>query len=559
MRISRAAADARRRHRFRPLLAAAAAAGIFALAACGTSQAETTGGSGEPRTGGSLVYLEHQAHTNLYPPTAGFYPNGGLVNNITDRLVYQNPETLAFEPWISTDWQVNADATEYTFHLREGVTFSDGTPLTASVVAKNFDLYGLGDATRGLSVSEAINNYKSSEVVDGRTVKFHFSAPSPGFLQATSTINSGLLSEATLDRTFEAFGAGNSTKIIGSGPFVVGDEKVGAELTLTTRQDYNWAPPSLAHQGRARVDSVKVIVTPEDSVRVGSLVSGQADVIRYVEAQDETQVRSAGRVLLAPQTKGVNNSLSLRFRNPVLADKRVREALVAGTDRQQVIDTIYSANYPLATSALSKAAPGYKDQSTHLAYDPQKAQRLLDEAGWTVGADGIREKDGKKLSLVVNEAAPQPRSFEALTLISQQWKELGVDLKILKADAGTYAKAILDADQVQVYHSMVGRTDLDVIKSQYYSTNRNTLLNLDKSDQSIGDPQLETLLKAVSSEPDAAKRVANSQAVQTYLAEQAYVIPLFEEPQVYGAQTYVKGLTFESVARPTFYDVWLDR
>ena len=182
---------------------------------------------------------------------------------------------------------------------------------------------------------------------------------------------------------------------------------------------------------------------------------------------------------------------------------------------------------------------------------------LLDEAGWTLGAGGIREKDGQPLHLVVNEAGAQPRSFEALTLISQQLKKIGVDLEILKADAGTAAEAIRDADQVQISHSMVARADLDVIKSQFYSLNRNSLLNLDYGDQSIGDPQLEELLEGVASDPDPQARVADSQAVQRYLAEQAYVIPLFEEPQVYGTSARVHGVTFESVARPSFYEVWL--
>src|ERR1700712_3398124 len=71
-----------------------------------------------PVKGGTLIYLEQQAHTNLYPPAGGFYPNGGILNQITDKLTYQNPKTLEIEPWIAESWTVNADATEYTFKLR---------------------------------------------------------------------------------------------------------------------------------------------------------------------------------------------------------------------------------------------------------------------------------------------------------------------------------------------------------------------------------------------------------------------------------------------------------
>lgn len=538
--------------------ARALAAGVLAavtaatLAACASQQSAGTDAAvdaGDPVTGGTLTYLEYQPYTNLYPPQAGFYPNGGLVNNITARLTWQNPETLEIEPWVATEWTVNEDATEYTFELRDDVTFSDGTPLDAAAVAKNFDTFGLGNPDLGHTVSEAINNYASSEVVDADTVVFHFSAPAPGFLQATSTITSGLLSPETLDRTLEELGAGNATEVVGSGPFVITDEKLGTELTLEAREDYDWAPPSSAHQGRAYLDEVRILITPEDSVRIGSLLSGQADYIRYVQAFDEARVESSGYDLYAPQTRGVNNALSLRFTNPILSDIRVRQALVAGVDSQEVVDTVFTGNYPRATSALSATALGYKDESEHYAYDPDKAEELLDEAGWEPGADGIREKDGERLALTVYEAKAQPLSKQTLELVAQQLKTIGVELNVKSADAGTYAEDIKDPLKTPLYHSMVGRADYDVIKSQFHTKNRNTLLS--------DDAEFDRLLEAVASAPAEEDRVAATQAVQDYLAEQAYVIPLFEEPQVYGAAPHVQGIGFESVARPVFYDVWL--
>ena len=538
----------------RHIRAAAAAVPLIlaaSLAACASSPAPANAPAegGDPVTGGTLTYLEHQTYTNLYPPQAGFYPNGGVVNNIAARLTWQNPETLEIEPWIAADWTVNDDATEYTFDLKPDVTFSDGSPVDAEAVAKNFDTYGLGDADRGLTISEAINNYAGSDVVDADTVTFRFTAPSPGFLQATSTINSGLLSPETLDGTIEDFGAGNATEIIGAGPFTVSDEKLGTEYTLAAREDYAWAPESAENQGRPYVDAVKVLVTPEDSVRIGSLLAGQADYVRYVQAFDEERVEGAGFTLYAPQTRGVNNSIALRPGNPLLGDIRVRQAIIAAVDAQEVVDTLFTDNYPVATSVLSSEALGYKDESEHYAYDPDKAADLLDEAGWEPGSDGIREKDGERLAITVYEAKPQPQSTQTLELVAQQLAKVGVELTVKPGDAGSYAEDTRDADVTGFYHSMVGRADLDVIKSQYYTKNRDVLIS--------EDAELDALLDAVASEPDADKRIAASQAVQDYIAEQAYVIPLFEEPQVYGAATYVQGVAFESVGRPTFSGVWL--
>jgi len=532
------------------LSAATLTAGVL-VAGCAATPQTAGAGSTDPVTGGTLTYLEFQPHTSLYPPTAGFYPNGGLVNNVTDRLTYQNPETLEIEPWIATDWEVNSDATEYTFNLRDDVTFSDGTALDAAVVAKNIDTYGLGKTDLNLTVSEAINNYAGSTVVDDDTVTFSFSAPAPGFLQATSTINSGLVSSATLDRSYEEFGAGNAAEVIGSGPYVITAESIGTSLTLEARDDYDWAPPSLEHQGRAYLDQINLVVTPEDSVRIGALTSGQADYVRYVQAFDEAQVEAAGITLYAPQTRGVNNSLNIRFTNPLVSDLRVRQALVAAIDTQEIVDTVFTENYPVATSSLSKTALGYKDESALLTFDPDASRDLLEDAGWIEGADGIREKDGQRLSLDVYVAAPQPLSQQTLELASQQLATVGVELNVKAADSGTYAADIKDPLKTPLYHSMVGRADLDVIKSQFHTLNRNVLLS--------DDAHLDELLELVASEADPAARLERSGDVQDYLAEQAYVIPLFEEPQVYGAASYVKGVSYESVGRPSFYDVWLDK
>ena len=204
-----------------------------------------------------LTYLEPIFFATLYPPGAGFYPNGGVVNNITDRLLYQDPETLELSPWIATDLpEVNADATEYTFDIRTDVTYSDGTPLTPENVVANFDLYGLGDSDRTLTSSEQITNYERGEVIDDDTVRFHFSAPAPGFAQATSSFNAGLLADATLKLANDGFAPGNATGVIGSGPFVITGEELGTRLTLDAREDYDWAPPAHPHQGRTPLDGM---------------------------------------------------------------------------------------------------------------------------------------------------------------------------------------------------------------------------------------------------------------------------------------------------------------
>ena len=542
------------------LAALSLAATTALLAGCASGAPAGEKPAGDPVTGGTLSYLEPQAWTTLYPPAGGFYPNGGIVNNITDRLLYQNPETLELGPWIATELpEVNADATEYTFTIRDDVTYSDGTPLTAENIVKNIDLYGKGDADRALTPSEAINNYDHGEVVDATTVKFFFSAPSPGFAQAVSTINSGLVSDATLDLDSEGFGPGSATEVIGSGPFVISDEKIGTETQLKVRDDYDWAPEAAAHDGRAYLDGITYTVAGENSVRVGTVVAKQADIARQIPAPDEPQFAAPGLAIQAASTNGVTNSLNFRFTNPLLSDIRVRQAIIAGIDREAIVKTLFTDSYPLATGALAKTALGYLDTSENYTYDPKQAAKMLAEAGWKAGGDGVLEQGGQRLSITFNEAQPQPRSKEVVTLIQEQLGELGIEVNLFSGDYAAQTAASLDADTIQVYHSMVGRADYDVLKSQFFSTNRNTLLNYDTATQKNADQQLDDLLAAVASAPTPEARAEASAAAQRYLAEQAYILPLFEEPQVYGLTDAVQGFATESVGRPNFYSTWLNR
>lgn len=534
-------------------LRALAATLAAALALAGCSAADRPDGEDNV-----LTYLEPQFFRTLYPPAAGFYPNGGVVNQLTDRLLYQDPETLELSPWIATEMpKVNADATEYTFTIRTDVTYSDGSPLTAENVVANFDLFGRGDKSRTLTSSEQIANYDRGEVVDEDTVKFYFTQPSPGFLQATSAYNAGLLSDSTLALDNEGFGPGNAVNVIGSGPFVVESEEIGTDLKLKTREDYDWAPPAVKHQGRAEIDGVHYILAAEESVRTGAILSGQADIARQISAPQEPLLKEQGVDIVSRGTNSMNNQFAFRFDHPLLQDKRVREAIIHGVDREEILRVLFSESYPLATSSVAETGLAYKDQSAAYTFDPEESKRLLDEAGWEPGPDGIRVKDGQRLVLRTNTALPQPRSKEVMTMVQDQLRALGIGIQVNAGDQATQNADAKDINKVQIYHSMVGRADYDVITSLYGINNRDAFLNQDAEGNPI-DEHLQELLDAVLDTPDKEGRIKATEEVQDYLTEQAYVLPLFEEPVVYAVRPGISGFSPESVARPWFYEVSID-
>lgn len=530
-------------------------AGLTPALAVGPARAQ---GANVPVRGGTLIYLEQQTHANLYPPAGGFYPNGGVLNQLTDKLTYQNPATLAIEPWIAESWTISSDASEYVFKLRPGVTFSDGSPLDAAAVAKNYDTFGLGNRELRQPVSEVISNYRGSEVIDPLTVKFLFSRPAPGFLQGTAVIGSGLVSLRTLALPFDQLG--DPARIIGSGPFVVSGGTLGRELIMTARRDYAWGPAKHPHQGRALLDGIRFVVTAEDSVRIGALLAGQAHVIRQVQAYDEKQVLDRRFAIHAPSTRGMNNSVVFRPDNPMVADVRVRRALLHATNAAEIVATLFSANYPQAKSVLASTAAGYVDLSEKLSFDPALAARLLDEAGWTLGPQGVRQKDGRPMAMTAYESLPQPQNKETLQLVAQQWARVGVRLNVLAGDAGSRVVDNLDPLKTPVAPAMVGRADPDVIRSQYHPLTRNVLMQkggISNRVQSFVDDRLNELLDGIASEPGAAKRLALVGDVQRYVIDQAYAIPIFEEPQVFAASPRVRDLGFEAVGRPSFYATWI--
>lgn len=535
---------------FKPLVAVVASTAlVVTLSSC----ANTTHAAED----GMVTYAEPNMFNNLYPPAGGYYPNGGVLNNIADRLLWQDPETLELHPWIAEDLpDTNADDTEFTFHIRKGVTYSDGSVLDAANVKKNYDLYANGDDSRMLTPSEQLPNYVKSEVIDDYTVKFYFSEPSPGFPQSTSVMNQALLSNDTLDLDDTGFSPGHATDISGSGPFIIEEEDMGTKLVLKARKAYDWAPPARKdHQGPAEIEGINVVLAAEDSVRVGSLVARQSDIARQIEAPDEKHLKDKNLQVLAAPTRGVNNSYHFHFRHPLLADKRVRQALIHAIDRDNILSTLYSDSYPKGSSILARTAVGFKDQSGNYSFDPSKSRRLLDEAGWIPGEDGIRVKDGKRLSLTFNESVPQPRSREMFTKVQEMLKNIGVEANLYPGDRTAQDKAMKDQDSVQVRHSMVGRANVDTLATWINGKGRNSFLNYDEGTDSFGDSKLQDMVEEHFSLKSEKERLEMSGRMQDYLSEQAYILPLFEEPQVYGFQPYVEGLTTEAIGRPSFYAV----
>ncbi|SEE55422.1 peptide/nickel transport system substrate-binding protein [Pseudomonas costantinii] len=352
-----------------------------------------------------------------------------LLRNIAESLTDQDPETGKIIPWLAKSWEVSDDALTYTFHLRDNVTFSNGERFDAKAVKTAFDsdkaLATQLPATFGATY---LAGYDRAEVVDDFTVKLVLSKPNAGFLQATSTTNLAILAPASYALTVKERSLG---KIIGTGPFVLASYTPEVGAHLTKRKGYAWASANMKNQGEAHLDAIDISYIPEESVRNGLFLQGKTDILWPRNPFSEVDLKlfeSKGATIQSRSLPGPALNLYPNTRGErILADQQVRLAVQKSIDRKSYASTVYNAEFPVVDGIFDVTTPYFKSQGTKLAYDPAGAEQLLDSAGWAKGADGYRQKNGKRLSLSYNIS---PAETAGDVLIQDQLRKVGIELKL---------------------------------------------------------------------------------------------------------------------------------
>ncbi|MGQ5635689.1 MULTISPECIES: ABC transporter substrate-binding protein [unclassified Streptomyces] len=516
----------------------------FLLTACGSSGGASGSGTGRPRSGGTLTFAVSSDAGCVDPQQAGSNETIYSVRQIVDSLTDQDPRTGKIVPWLAKSWDVSSDATAFTFHLRPGVTFSDGSKLTAQVVKDNFDavprLGALGTLAEGY-----LSGVKSTTVVDPLTVKVTFKEPNAQFLQATSTHSLGIESSASVRKTPQQK---CSDGVIGSGPFVLKQYVQNQSITLARRAGYAWGSALWSKKGEAYLDKLVFKVVPEAGVRAGSLQSGQVDAISNVGKANEAALQGGQVTLQRRANPGVVFGLGLNNARPVLKDATVRQAILYAIDRRQIADTVFPTGTRPATSVLAHTTPDYTDVASGLAFDAERAKSLLDEAGWKTGSDGIRVKGGRRLSLTVkwfpNAATNQP----ALELIQQQLKAVGVDVVLKQLQVTQFSPTLQSGDFDAVWGN-VTRADPDILRSSF-STELANFYHLPES-------ALDTALSQQAATVDAAKRRQLVGHAQQLLVQGAYYAPVVELQTQLGVSKKVHDLNFDASSRIQLHDTWI--
>lgn len=528
----------------RRLLTATSALAFAALVAtAGVSPAHSA-------DGGDITFLIDSLGDTWIPNNSAISSfQGHIWGHVTDKLLYVDADGKV-SPWIAERWEQNDKATEFTLHLKSGVTFSDGTPLDASAVVANLDIWYAGRKKEGINpIGLFPKTYDHAEAVDATTVKVFFKKPTLGFIPTLGYHGSILISPKTLAQP--ATDQADLSKTFGSGPYVVDSWKEGDFVKLVKRKDYNWGPAAVGQTGPAHLDSITYKLVSEQSLRVASVQSGQADVAYNASPQELVSLQDEGFTIATPRYLGFVNGLAINTKLPPYDDVKVRQALQAAINRQEIIDTVYTPDWKLATSFIQSNVPGATDHSDLLAYNPEKSEKLLDEAGWVKGADGVRTKDGKELTLTLHSNPYLATSKSIDELISQQLGKVGWKVNIQAYDVVTYGEKVkYGGPAVPAYE--VTRSFIDAGTVAGILTNANNGENwfaLDERDQKINE-----LRDKIASAGSVEIRAPLLDELQKYVLEQGYFIPRTQIVQrIYAQSPKVTGVTYNGVAYASYY------
>jgi peptide/nickel transport system substrate-binding protein len=383
------------------------------------------------------VYAAEQEPPCLY---GGWLQEAYIDRNILDSLVTEtNSGSIA--PWLATAWTVSGNGLTYTFTLKPGVKFTDGTPLNAQAIVDNFNYWEKGgNSTAEVSLDPY---FKQAVAIDATHFKVELNKPYLPLLTMLSQAYFGIQSPASLKRSTED----QCDDPIGSGAFEVKQWIHGQELILVRNPGYTSWPATAQHQGPAIVNEVDWKFLSDPTERFAALTTGEANVMYDIPTVDWKTAQASFQVTQYI-TPGKPVSLYMNTEQGPFTSVQLRQAFAYGANRKAAVEAAFHGVIPYeGNPSVSQATPGYDAAvASAYPYDPAKANQLLNEAGYT-GRDaaGYRTKDGKELDVKLAYPAGSVITDEGATLLQilqQEWKQIGFNVTLIpETQAETFSGA----------------------------------------------------------------------------------------------------------------------
>ena len=405
--------------------AESAAGGLFGLA----------GAAGRPAIAqpapDTLVVLRAIDADNYDPVRSTARSAGEVDDMLTDTLTAMDWDMKTVRPGLAESWTVSADGTLYTFHLRHDVTFCDGRKMTAADVV--YSIRRLLDPATHSPVRWRAGPVKDIRAKDDFTVEYELNQPFAELPYQLSLFFSGIVDRDSVEKLGQNFGVQGFN---GTGPFCWVSWTPRQDLVLRRHDGYDWGPPIFKNPA-PQVDRVIWRIVPDDNTRIAALQSGQGDVTQYIPYIAVEALKHNPAIHMVTQPNYFwDYFLGFKVDKPVVSDPAVREAMQYAVNRPAIARAVFFGAGDPADSYLNPHTLDYDPQSKALlpAYNPDEAKKLLDDAGWVPGSDGIRAKDGQRASFTLYgiRDSSWTRMSEA---IQADLHRVGIEMKVQLFDA----------------------------------------------------------------------------------------------------------------------------
>lgn len=484
----------------------------------------TLEGVGEDRSSGETVYADQITigiGRDFYYGGADWHiVHGSLL--IWEPLIYPD-ENMEPQPYLAESWEPNQDLTEWTFKLKNGITFQDGSPLTAQAAVDN--LMGIHENYTPLPTLDRM------EVMDDLTFKIILTDPTPALPDLLVFFQSAMLSPGTRDQ------AGVDMPIpYGTGPYQFVDYVDGEQIILERNEEY-WGEPALTQR-------VVYRYIPDATSRLQALQSGEVDAIADVGSL----IPSQGEIIEADQnlkleTVNVLTTHYLFFNTdqPPFDDPRLRQAVSMAIDRMLIVDeTVYGYGVP-GTSLITQLAETWVNQEASPTYDLEGAKVL---------AESVLGDQRVEVSFVLNSGLANRWPYgEIAQIIQYELADLGIDVQIQTVEGGTWNEMLAN-DEYQISMRPYTMSSGDPDDFMNYWARPDGIFN-QKYSISYQNDQIQSLVDQAVSEIDPDKRKALHDQIQVLLIEDVPFTPIYHEATLYAMHKDVYDLTLDALFRPS--------
>jgi len=508
--------------------------------------------AGQPAKGGTLTVSQGVNCADTLNQHSSINTGCRMIaHHVLDTLVIVNPKDGSIAPSLATAWQVSADGKVYTFNLRKDVKFHDGTPFNAQAVKFNFDYTVRPDIKHGFAYG-AIGGerYEKSEVVDDATVKIYFKSPHPTFLINLSDGGLGIDSPTAMEKAGNDYGI---KTLVGSGPFKFKEWIKDNRIVLVPSDVYDWAPAIYKHKGVPYISELIYRDVTDAATRAAALEAGEIQVISLVESQVAPFRNNKEIAILTTPKAGTARMFMMNNAKPPTDDVKVRQAISHAIDKKTLLQLPAWSGFgspglaPLPVNMVP-ANVATEMKKYDYAFDVAKANALLEEAGWKLGSDGIREKGGQKLT--IEALAIAPTEIGNMEPVDQMLRKVGIKMNIRTGDFNWLIATRTKGDFNIALSSDSGADPLRLVNYFFHTKSPSNVYGFNKADALIEKAQ------NALTEKDMWDNITLAQAE---ILKNAVGVMGWEQVYIYGTRANIRDVFFNEVGFPYYYDVWIEK